>query len=161
LSSEFKHIVRVAGRDLSGGKKLTLALADLKGIGFNLANALINTLKLDARSRLGFLTDQQISEISESLRDLSKIGITHWNLNRRKDIETGSNMHLIGSDLDYAIKSDVEREKNLGSWRGVRSSLGLKVRGQRTRTTGRKGRTIGVRKALLRAAVPAKAEEKK
>ncbi|RLG48363.1 MAG: 30S ribosomal protein S13, partial [Thermoproteota archaeon] len=28
-------------------------------------------------------------------------------------------------------------------WKGIRHALGLKVRGQRTRTTGRRGRTVG------------------
>ena len=165
LSSEFKHIVRIAGRDLKGEKKITSALSDLKGVGMNLAYVLINTLRLDGKSRLGFLTDQQISEIEAGLKDLSKIGIPPWTLNRRKDLGTGSNLHFIGSDLEYSTKGDVERERNAGSWRGVRHSLGLKVRGQRTRTTGRKGRTIGVRKASLQAAARtaagAKTEQKK
>jgi small subunit ribosomal protein S13 len=160
VSSEFKHIVRIGGRDLKGEKKLASSLADLKGVGLNLAYTIINALKLDAKTRLGFLTDQQISEIGDALQDPSKIGITQWAFNRRKDVETGSNLHFISADLDYAIKSDLEREKNTGSWRGVRHSLGLKVRGQRTRTTGRKGRTIGVRKAAIQAA-PVKVEEKR
>ncbi|MEM4165256.1 MAG: 30S ribosomal protein S13 [Nitrososphaerales archaeon] len=53
----------------------------------------------------------------------------------------------MGADLELAVKNDIEREKMVGSWRGIRHSLGLKVRGQRTRTTGRKGRTVGVRKS--------------
>ncbi|MEM1533417.1 MAG: 30S ribosomal protein S13, partial [Desulfurococcaceae archaeon] len=40
----------------------------------------------------------------------------------------------------------IEREKRIKSYRGIRHSLGLKVRGQRTRTTGRIGGTVGVRK---------------
>jgi small subunit ribosomal protein S13 len=82
---------------------------------------------------------------------LTKIGIPAWALNRRKDPETGSNFHLMGSDLDFVLKADIDRERFVGSWRGIRHSLGLKVRGQRTRTTGRKGRTIGVRKAAVQA----------
>ncbi len=36
--------------------------------------------------------------------------------------------------------------KKLRSWKGIRHNLGLKVRGQRTRTTGRLGLTVGVTK---------------
>ena len=161
MSSEFKHIVRIAGRDLRGEKKLVSGLSELKGVGPNLACALINALRLDGKYRLGFLTDRQISDIEESIPDLAKLGIPNWKLNRRKDVVTGSNIHQIGPDLDYSVKNDIEREKNTGSWRGVRHSLGLKVRGQCTRTTGRKGRTIGVRKAILHAAAATKTEEKK
>ncbi len=145
--SEFKHIVRVKGKDLEGSKKLIAALADLRGVGLNLAYALVNALRLDPKMRLGFLSDAEINEIEKGLSDPSRIGIPSWKLNRRKSVDTGLNYHLIGADLDLAVKSDVEREKIVGSWRGIRHSLGLKVRGQRTRTTGRKGRTIGVRKS--------------
>ena len=61
----------------------------------------------------------------------------------------------MGPDLDFALKTDLDREKNVQSWRGVRHGLGLKVRGQRTRTTGRGGRTVGVRKSTLQAAANA------
>jgi small subunit ribosomal protein S13 len=65
-------------------------------------------------------------------------------MNRAKDLETGENKHLIGSDLLLRIKSDIEFMKKIKCWKGVRHSLGLKVRGQRTRTTGRTGQTVGV-----------------
>ncbi|MHA1596704.1 MAG: 30S ribosomal protein S13, partial [Candidatus Asgardarchaeia archaeon] len=54
--------------------------------------------------------------------------------------------HLLGSDLILRINMDIQREKKLRSWRGMRHALGLKVRGQKTRTTGRTGRTVGVRR---------------
>ena len=65
-------------------------------------------------------------------------------LNRRKDITTGEDLHLLGSDLTLEIDKDIKLLKKIRSWRGVRHALGLKVRGQRTRTTGRTGRTVGV-----------------
>ncbi|MGQ9468870.1 MAG: 30S ribosomal protein S13 [Nitrososphaerales archaeon] len=144
--SEFRHIVRVAGKDLNGSKKVVSALADIKGVNYNLANAIVNALKIDSRMRLGSLSDRQISEIQECLKDPTKIGIPTFMLNHKKDPETGINTHYIASDLDLVLKTEIEREKMLASWRGVRHSLGLKVRGQRTRTTGRKGRAVGVKK---------------
>ena len=36
--------------------------------------------------------------------------------------------------------------KRMDSWKGRRHSYGLKVRGQKTRTTGRKRRALGVRR---------------
>jgi small subunit ribosomal protein S13 len=146
LSSEFKHIVRIAGKDLDGTKKVAVAITDIKGVSHNLASAIINALKIDSRMRLGALSDGQISEIQECLKDPSKIGIPAFMLNHKKAPETGVNSHYIGSDLDFVLKTEIEREKTLMSWRGVRHSLGLKVRGQRTRTTGRKGRAVGVKK---------------
>jgi small subunit ribosomal protein S13 len=146
--SEFKHIVRVAGRDIIGKKKVALAIADLKGVGVNMAYMILNSLKIDSRIRFGALNDDQIAKIENSLKDLSKLGIPSWALNRRKNIETGSDIHVTGADLQMTLKRDIDRERILGSWRGVRHSLGLKVRGQRTRCTGRKGRSVGVRKTV-------------
>jgi len=40
----------------------------------------------------------------------------------------------------------VDRLKKIRCWRGIRHMLGLKVRGQRTRTTGRFGPTVGVKR---------------
>ena len=40
----------------------------------------------------------------------------------------------------------LRREKTSGSWRGIRHMFGLKVRGQRTRCTGRKGGAVSVAK---------------
>jgi len=36
------------------------------------------------------------------------------------------------------------------SWKGERHARGLKVRGQRTKTTARKGRSVGVSRARVR-----------
>ncbi|MEM4165718.1 MAG: 30S ribosomal protein S13, partial [Nitrososphaerales archaeon] len=97
--SEFKHIVRIKGKDLDGSKKLIAALADLKGVGLNLAYAIVNALRLDPKMRLGALSDIEINEIEKGLSDPSRIGIPSWKLNRRKSLDTGLNYHLIGADL--------------------------------------------------------------
>ncbi|HEY8139499.1 MAG TPA: 30S ribosomal protein S13, partial [Nitrososphaera sp.] len=67
----------------------------------------------------------------------------------RKNTDTGSNSHLITSDLDFAASNDIDREKTVMSWRGYRHMFGLRVRGQCTRTTGRKGGAVGVKKVKL------------
>ncbi len=161
-ASEFRYLVRVKGKDLDGRKKAVAALADLKGVGYNFAQAVVSGAGIDPKMRFGQLSDSQIKDIERVLADTSSLNVPQWAFNRKRDPETGETKQLIGTDLDLALKSDVERERNIQSWRGVRHSLGLKVRGQRTRTTGRKGKTVGVRKAALQAAAAAKpAEEKK
>jgi small subunit ribosomal protein S13 len=61
-------------------------------------------------------------------------------------MDDGSNYHMITSDLDFATSNDIEREKLVMSWRGYRHMFGLRVRGQCTRTTGRRGGAVGVKK---------------
>lgn len=158
-SQEFKHLVRIHGRDLDGGKKLVAALSDVKGVGFNYAKSITIGLGLDPRTRLGTLSDDQVKVIEKAL-NTGSVALPSWYYNRRRDPDSGETRQLLGSDLDLALKSDLDREKNIQSWRGIRHGLGLKVRGQRTRTTGRQGRTVGVRKATLVAAAKAAAQAK-
>lgn len=146
--SEFKHLIRIFGKDIDGKKKVAAALSDLKGVGPNLSQMILNSLKIDGRLRFGALSDDQILNIENSLKDLHKIKIPNWVMNRRKSIDTGSDSHIIAADLHITLRKDIDLERSVGSWRGVRHSLGLKVRGQRTRCTGRKGRSVGVRKTV-------------
>ena len=101
-----------------------------------------------------------LREVEKAIQSATKSSLPAWYYNRRNDPDTGETKQLLGSDLDFVIKGDIDDEKNIQSWKGVRHSLGLKVRGQRTRTTGRKGRTVGVRKAALIAAAKEAGEKK-
>lgn len=67
-----------------------------------------------------------------------------WFLNRRKDFKDGKNSQLYSTSLDTKLREDLERLKKIKAHRGVRHIWGLRVRGQHTKTTGRRGRTVGV-----------------
>jgi small subunit ribosomal protein S13 len=157
---EFRHLVRIGGRDLDGSKKLVAALSDIKGVGDSFSSAIVKKMGADPNARLGTLSEEQIRGIEKALQDASVSSLPRWYYNRRNDPETGETKQLLHSDLDFAVKNDIDDEKNIQSWKGIRHSLGLKVRGQRTRTTGRKGATVGVRKAALQAAAKAAAAGK-
>ena len=51
MSQEFRHIVRVAGRDLDGTKKLVPAISEIKGVGESYANAMVSSLKFRSKSK--------------------------------------------------------------------------------------------------------------
>ncbi len=142
----FKHIVRVAGTDLNGNLKLQYGLLRIKGVGYQLATFIIRALGLSPDLRVGYLSDSDVKNIEGVLANPLSYGMPVWVLNRRKDRASGSDLHFIGADLMYVAREDIEREKGIKSWRGIRHALGLKVRGQRTHTTGRLGRTLGVSK---------------
>ena len=144
---QFKYIVRLFGQDVDGTMKVPYALAMVKGIGYNTARAITFKLGLDKDKRLGELSDEEIKKIENYLVDKKIPEIPSWMFNRRKDYDSGLDIHLVTSDLIFYVRNDIEREKKIRSWRGVRHSLGLKVRGQRTKTTGRTGVTVGVRRA--------------
>jgi len=134
------------GNDIPGEKKTLIGLTQIRGIGYNFANAILDSLKIDSNTNIGYLTDSQIQSIEKILKNPSEANFPLWFFNRRKDILTGEDKHLITSDIAFTVRNDIEREKATNSWRGFRHMYGLKVRGQRTRTTGRKGGAVGVAK---------------
>ncbi len=150
MSREFQHIIRFAGTDINGTQPVTYALTSVKGVGIKLANAIIEKSGISPGARMGFLSISEVEKIEDVLKNPVKYGIPLWLLNRRKDRETGNNIHLLSSDLVLQTKNDIDEQKKMRSWRGFRHSYGLKVRGQRTRTTGRKGKAIGVKKKQVR-----------
>jgi small subunit ribosomal protein S13 len=101
---------------------------------------------ISPEARMGFLSSSDLEKLEEIITNPVKYGIPPYLLNRQKDIETGKDMHLLGSDLVFQNKTDIEELKKIRAWRGMRHSYGLKVRGQRTKSTGRKGKAIGVKK---------------
>ncbi|MEM2133357.1 MAG: 30S ribosomal protein S13 [Candidatus Jordarchaeaceae archaeon] len=145
-SEEYRYLVRVAGTDLDGSKKLAYALTGIKGVGIRLAESIIRVVGLDPNIRMGFVSDQDVRKIEEVLANPVKYGIPKWMVNRQKDVSSGEYLHLTGSDLTLAIKTDIDDMRKMKSYRGIRHALGLKVRGQHTKTTGRKGQTVGVRR---------------
>ena len=110
------------------------------------ANTILNVLKINPNQRIGHLSPEQVNSIESIITNPSASNFPSWFLNRRKDVETGEDKHLLTSDIAFTVRNDVEREKTSGSWRGYRHMFGLKVRGQRTRCTGRKGGAVGVAK---------------
>jgi small subunit ribosomal protein S13 len=152
-AQEYRHIVRIVGNDIRGERKMVIGLTQIKGLGFMFATAILDTLKINTNSNIGNLTDENVQAIEKLITDPIASNIPIWFLNRRKDIETGADLHLLTSDIPFTLRNDIERERIAASWRGYRHLSGLKVRGQRTRTSGRKGGAVGVAKGGLAAPV--------
>ena len=152
-AQEYRHIVRIVGNDIPGERKILIGLTQIKGIGYNFATAITDTLKINTNSNIGNLTDANVQAIEKLITDPIGGNFPIWFLNRRKDIETGVDLHLLTSDIPFTLRNDIERERVTASWRGYRHLSGLKVRGQRTRTSGRKGGAVGVAKGGLAAPV--------
>ena len=146
MSTQYENLIRILGNDIPGEKKTLIGLTQIRGIGYMFANAMLQILKINPDSRIGTLSEDEVSSIEKMIQDPKSQNFPIWFLNRQKDIETGDDMHLVTSDIAFQIRNDVEREKGVFSWRGYRHMYGLKVRGQRTRCTGRKGGAVGVAK---------------
>jgi small subunit ribosomal protein S13 len=137
------------GTDVAGTLKASYALTEIKGISLSLSNAILKKAGVNPDVRAGFLTEAEIERIEEIIEDPAKYSLPNWLLNRRKDAETGKDTHLITADLVLRTKMDIDQAKEIKSWRGYRHAYGLKVRGQRTKTTGRAGKALGVKKKAI------------
>jgi len=146
MSKEFSHILRITDTDVDGTLKASYALTKIKGISLNLANVMLKKTGINPDTRAGFLTEAEVEKIEEIIKEPTRHGLPNWLLNRRKDLETGKDTHLISAELVLRTKMDIEKLKEAKSWRGYRHAYGLKVRGQRTKTTGRAGKALGVKK---------------
>jgi small subunit ribosomal protein S13 len=156
---EVRGIVRLAGCDLRGSLPLRRAITSVKGVGINLGKVVseiaCQQLGMNDKTMIGELSEQEVDKLENIMRNPTEFGIPVRMLNRQKDVYTGNNLHYISSDLTYITRQDIDHEKDAYTWRGYRHTYGQKVRGQRTRSTGRTGMTVGV----LRKAVLAKAGE--
>lgn len=149
MSQEFRHMLRIEGSDVAGTLKTVYALKEIKGISMSLSNAILRKANVNPDLRVGFLTESDVTKIEEIIEDPTKYNIPTWLFNRRKDSETGKDIHLTTSELVLKTKNDIEQQKEIRSWRGYRHAYGLKVRGQHTKTTGRAGKALGVKKKTL------------
>ncbi|MEM3364380.1 MAG: 30S ribosomal protein S13 [Candidatus Micrarchaeia archaeon] len=165
-AEDIRGIVRVAGKDVKGHVPMKKALSHVKGVGRRYAEVCseiaAEKLKVNENIPIGKLSDAQLEEIESIITSPQENGLPLYMLNRRKEFTTGKDMHLISNDLDYAVKQDVDREMKSKTWRGISHMYRKKVRGQRTRTRGRKGGSVGVvKKKEMPGKAPAKKEEKK
>lgn len=146
MEEDFKHMVRIARRDVDGNKTIKNALTDIKGIGKALSGALCTTMGFDQNQKIGYLSDKEVLKLEEVVKNPQNCNLPDWMLNRRNDYETGENTHLIESDLIMRLRDDLNRMKKTRSYKGRRHEVGLPVRGQRTKSTFRKGSSVGVRR---------------
>jgi small subunit ribosomal protein S13 len=148
MADEVKHIVRIASTDLIGAKAIKVALTKIKGIGVVYSNMVCRLANIPIDKKTGLLNSSEIERLNDVLLHAGKYSIPEWMMNRRKDWETGKTGHLINSDLDFTHEQDLRRLKKIKSYRGIRHSVGLTVRGQRTKSNFRrnKGKVVGVKR---------------
>lgn len=106
---------RIAGVNIPEKKQIEIALTYIYGIGRNLSRRVLASAKIDPQKRAIELTPAEINTLKEIIEKNYKIE----------------------GELKREIMMNIKRLKDVGSWRGMRHSKGLPVRGQRTRTNTR------------------------
>jgi small subunit ribosomal protein S13 len=121
---------RVSGVDIPPNKRLDVALTYIYGIGPYVAKQLLAETKLDGAKRAKELTEEQVAHINQLIE--------------RK--------YVVEGQLRRQVMQNIQRLKEIKSYRGLRHIKGLPVRGQRTRTNARtrKGprRTVARKKSV-------------
>jgi len=146
-----KVFFRKLRSQVDGNAKIEHGLTQIRGIGMRFAQAIVRVAKIDVNLRIGAIPEKDLNRIEEIIIDPITNGIPVWMVNRKKDLVTGENLHIIGNRLELSVRRDIDRMKRIRSYKGVRHHRGLKVRGQRTKSTGRHGLVVGVIRSKVKS----------
>lgn len=150
----FRYIVRIVNTDLDGAKNIVIALTSVKGVGMRSAEVIARMAGIPRNTKIGDLPESKTDELEKLVTEYSE-KVPHWMMNRQSDWSTGADMHLVGVDVELNKRDDINLMKMIRCYKGIRHEQGQKVRGQRTRSNGRTGMTMGViRKKLEPGAAP-------
>ncbi|WP_132057633.1 30S ribosomal protein S13 [Halorussus amylolyticus] len=140
---DLQYFVRIGRTDLDGTKSVERSLSEMNGIGRRAARIIADKAGVDRTATFGRLDQETIDTVVETVESFAD-EVPEWLTNHRNDYFSGETTHEIGNDLQMSRRQDINRMKMIDSYRGVRHKRGQKVRGQRTRSTGRTEGTIGV-----------------
>ena len=107
--------MRIAGIDVPEQKQVRISLTYIYGIGNALALKILEKAGVDGMKKTKDLTEKEITDI-------------------RNLIEKS---YRIEGDLRREIVSHIKRLKEIKSWRGMKHSRNLPVRGQKTKKNSR------------------------
>ena len=117
----------------------------VKGVGVRTALQICKIAEVDKDKLGGHLTDEEQEKIRNAIESYPT-EVPLWMLNRQRDIETGDELHLFSVDVSMTQEDDIARLRATKAYRGLRHAARKRVRGQRTRSNGRTGLTLGVQR---------------
>ena len=111
---------RIAGIDIPDRKKVLYALQYIHGIGPKYAADILTEAQIDPNTKASELTESQVAQIGQIL----------------------DSNYLVEGALRRQVGQNIQRLRDIRSYRGERHRRGLPTRGQRTRCNARtrKGR---------------------
>ena len=140
---DLRYFVRIGRTDLDGTKSVERSLTDLSGIGHRTARLIAEKADVERTATFGALDDDQIDDIVDLVEGFAEEA-PEWLTNHQNDFFSGESTHETGNDFQLTRRQDINRMQMINSYKGIRHKRGQKVRGQRTKSTGRSEGTIGV-----------------
>jgi len=145
-AADMQDIIRIFSTNIDGRSKIVRALTGIKGIGLRVATLVCKKAGIDENLRAGEMDQKSYDAITKVLENPLEYNIPKWLLNRQHDLITGEYKQLIANQVEADYRLYLEKAKRVKHIRGLRLLKGLKVNGQRTKSNGRKGKTVGVSK---------------
>ena len=142
ISPDFQHILRILNTNIDGRRKVMYALTSVKGVGRRFSNLICKKAEVDPNKRAGELTPDEIEKLVAIIQAPRQFKIPDWFLNRQRDWKTNKSTQIVAQNIDGKLRDDLERLKKIRSHRGIRHYWGVRVRGQHTKTTGRRGKIV-------------------
>src|SRR3989344_2050863 len=117
-------MARISGIDLPENSRIDYALTKIRGIGWALSTRALKNAKIDPSKKTKDLTSQEVGAIAKAIEKFPTEG-----------------------DLARLVRTNIQRLQTAGTYRGIRHSRNLPVRGQRTKSNARtkrgKRKTVG------------------
>ena len=114
---EIRYIVRIVGKDLNGLSPVWHALLGIKGIGQRMAVMMARVFEsktgIEYDAKLGEIPDDKHKVLEDIVMHPGNYGIPSWAFNRGKDIESGKDTHLVMSELDFSLRNDLQRLREI------------------------------------------------
>ena len=140
IGDDFQHILRVLNTNVDGRTKVMYALTQIRGIGRRFSNVVCKKADIDMGKRAGELSAAELESLMVIVSNPRQFRIPDWFLNRQKNYKDGKYIQQVSNQLDTSLRDDLERLKKIRNHRGLRHYWGIRVRGQHTKTTGRRGK---------------------
>jgi small subunit ribosomal protein S18e len=138
--ADFQLILRILNTNVKGTDKVMYALTKIRGIGRRFANLICKKADIDLNKRAGELTEDEIEALKTIISNPLQFNIPVWFLNNQKDHKDGKDSQVVSNQLDTKLRDNFERMKKIRLHRGLRHYWNLRVRGQHTKTTGRRSK---------------------
>jgi len=145
-NTEIKSLVRLVDTNVQGKSNIAQALIKIKGVGSSYAKMILRIADIDSKKKIGALSESEIKKLEDIIKNPLKYNIPVFALNRREDRETGEDKHILTTDIKFIQDFDIKTMKKMKSYKGIRHSRKLPVRGQRTKGHFRKGTSLGVKR---------------
>jgi len=148
LGDDFAYILRMADSDIDGLKPIAIGLTSIKGVGMRTSQQICRLAGINGKSLGGHLSEEEQDSLRSAIDDYATT-VPWWLVNRQRDLGTNEDAHIVAMEVKMTRDDDISRMAGIKAYRGMRHRSGHKVRGQRLRSNGRKGSSLGVEKKKI------------